>query len=485
MRESGEPIEKEGTEHRPQPRAKCRARFDANPDLIFRIDAEGRYLDYHSANHAGLMFRPEEFLGRRIDELFDADFAATAMDAIERAIKTRTSQLWEYSLPIDGEILDFESQIVPSGDNEVISIVRDITEKKRAREQLLLTETRLNHAQSVAKIGSWERELATGTVWWSEETYRLLEFDPDEVRPAFDVFLERAHPDDRAHIVDSINHSIAACRPYISHHRLILPDGRQKTLHSRADVVTDANGNAVRLVGTIQDITDRVELEKEIIAIGERERERIGRDLHDGLGQTLTGVSLGLKAVTNRLARGETPPLDVLRELEANVKQAMSETRRVTHLLSPRMSGLRPALEELVRQFDCPDMRCSIYVTATHEIHDAEIEMHLYRIAQEAASNSAKHSKARNIELRYQCDGRSISLEVLDDGIGLPEKADAEGIGLRNMRYRAHMINGSLEIEHRPQGGTRVVCSCPCRSSAESAPTGAEIPLNPSSGSGP
>jgi PAS domain S-box-containing protein len=447
-------------------RFRMRALFDANPDMLFRIDRNGRYLDFHSPSSARLAFRPEEFLGRSVDELFDAEFAATAHEWIDRALRENTVQYWEYSLALNNETFDFEARIVPSGKNEVISIVRDITEKKHARVQLELADARLKRAQEVAKIGSWERNLLTDEVWWSDETYRLLEFDPNEMRASYTAFLERVHPDDRAHVMGAVEQCIESRTPYSSHHRLIFPDGSSKILHSRAHVQCDAEGNAVRLVGTIQDITDRVDLEREIVAVGERERKRISRDLHDGLGQTLTGISLTLKALTNRLAKGQSPPWEMLRQLETNVLQAMQETRRVTHLLSPSISGLRAALEALARQFDQPGMRCAVQSHADHDSHDPGIETHLYRIAQEATSNAVKHSQARNIELRYSCDGRSLRLEILDDGIGFAPEAVSEGIGLRNMRYRAHMVNGRLDFEPGPHGGTRVVCTCPCRSPA-------------------
>jgi PAS domain S-box-containing protein len=420
-------------------------------------------LDFHAADPTDLVAAPEDFLGRTVDEVFDAEFAAAAKRCIESALETKKVQRWEYSLPLRGKLHHFEARIVPSGSNEVLSIVRDITEQRRATEQLLRTESRLNQAQTVAKIGSWERELDTDEVWWSDETYRLLGLNPGRVEASYDAFLERLQPDDRAHVLESVQEAIDHHRPYFAHLRLILPDGTRRTLNSRAYIVLNAEGEPARLVGTIQDITERVELEREILATGERERERVGRDLHDGLGQTLTGISLGLKAIANRLERGREAPIEMLRQLESHVQEAMNETRRVAHLLSPRMAGLAAALEALVRQFDRHGLRCTIHGGMRHDAHDPEVETHLYRIAQEAVSNAVKHSGARNIGLHYACNGNSIRLEVLDDGVGLAQMRATEGIGLRNMRYRVHMINGNLDVEDRAGGGTKVVCSCPCR----------------------
>jgi signal transduction histidine kinase len=135
------------------------------------------------------------------------------------------------------------------------------------------------------------------------------------------------------------------------------------------------------------------------------------------------------------------------------------------------MSGLRAALESLVRQFDHTDLRCTLHIDTCHDTHDPELETHLYRIAQEALCNAVRHSKARNIDLKYRCNTRSIHLEVLDDGTGLRGIAQPDGMGLRNMRYRIHILNGSLDVVERKSGGTRVVCACPCRAGTVPAGT--------------
>lgn len=458
---------------------RMQALLGAHPDIIFRLDGDARILDFHAADPGMLAFAPDKFLGRKVEAVFEPDFAAKARSLIRRALESNETQTWEYSLDIRGRTLLFESRIVPSGPHEVLSIVRDITKQRHDAERVRLTEARLKHAQEVARIGSWERDLKAGVAWWSDETYRLLGLDRESAQASLKTFLERLDPEDVPYVVASMTKAIEERKPYVANHRVILPDGTRKILSSRAEVVVDGDGNPVRLVGTIQDVTERVELEREILALGERERERVARDLHDGLGQTLTGISLSLKALVRRLERGEDVPVDALRRIEQHVQEAMNETRRATRLLSPRMEGLRPALEGLVRQLDHDALSCTIHGRTRHDVHDSEIEMHLYRIAQEAVSNAVRHSRARHMALHYRCDGHTIELEVLDDGIGLSSgraaESRADGVGLRNMRYRAHMIGGSLDVTCRDGGGTRVYCSCPCRCGSRADANGAGV----------
>ncbi len=226
------------------------------------------------------------------------------------------------------------------------------------------------------------------------------------------------------------------------------------------------DGTVVGVSCVVQDITERIELERDVVAVGERERLRIGRDLHDGLGQELTGVSLALQTLSQNLVREHSPHVQTVQNLTAMIQNMIAETRGFARQLSPVFStqlGLCAALRALVEEVnEHSDVRCHAHCSFEDDIHDAEIATHLYRIAQESINNILKHSEAQNIELWYGRDGDSLFLEVLDDGTGIPAKERrAEGMGLRSMRYRARMLRGRLEVGLRTQGGTRVLCSCP------------------------
>jgi len=445
-------------------RTRSQALLDTNPDIIFRISREGRYLDFHAAADAKLAFPPEEFIGRTTEELFDPEFSKTSQRAVLQALESRKMQIWEYPLVIDGQTHHYEARVVPSGENEVVSIIRDVTESKRTQAELSLNEFRLSEAQRAAKIGSWERNLRTDEMWWSEGCYRLLELEPGEVAPSYSTFLERVHPDDRSYVKD-LDRLAQAGQSFSLYFRLLLPSGNIVTLYDRAFVVSDVRGQPERLVGIVQDITEQTRLERELIAVGERERERIGRDLHDGLGQTLTGISLSLRSLVGGLEKERSASLDVARQAEQQLKRAMEETSRAAQALSPGISGLDDALGRLVLSLgELSDIDCNVDCRPKHDKHDPEIQTHLYRIAQEAMTNAFKHSQARTLHLSYQCDGKSIRLEIRDDGIGISEKNEKlAGLGLRNMRYRARLLGGFLEIERLPEGGTQVLCRCPCR----------------------
>lgn len=207
-------------------------------------------------------------------------------------------------------------------------------------------------------------------------------------------------------------------------------------------------------------------LEREILEIGDRERARIGQDLHDGLGQILGGVAFLAKTLEEKLAaRGAEEAVEASRLVKL-LEQGVSEARRIARGLFPReleSQGLANALKDLAA------LTAEVYrVVCTVEVDDleteqAEVARHLYRIAQEAVSNALKHGRAGRIEIRLARDERWLSLTVADDGSGIGSASGSNGMGLHLMRYRAQVLGGSLAIEEIAPHGTLVRCSCPRR----------------------
>lgn len=221
-----------------------------------------------------------------------------------------------------------------------------------------------------------------------------------------------------------------------------------------------------RIAGAIvysTDITERRALEREILEISNREQRRIGSDLHDGLGQELTGISLMLGSLTRSLRRGTMPKVAELRELASLVSDAIEQTRTLARGLSPVAldgGGLVHALRALVaraRDMYGLDVRFRSRISP-RVTFDAAATGHLYRIAQESLTNAARHAAARTVLVQLNVRGRRVALTVSDDGCGLAPGAGS-GVGLKIMRYRANMLGGDLLIGPRPNGkGTRVAC---------------------------
>jgi PAS domain S-box-containing protein len=216
------------------------------------------------------------------------------------------------------------------------------------------------------------------------------------------------------------------------------------------------------VVITARDITDRVELEREVISSADRERARIGHDLHDGLAQLLTGVKLMLEALKVKVAAEGSQHVQDVSRASGLVSRAIRQTGELAAGLSPIRKGgrLSEALEQLAESTE------SLFGTpvriAENEVPvslDEQTAAQLYRIAQEAVNNAAKHAQASRIDLRCELRKRKLVLSVADDGIGVSETTEHDGMGMHIMKYRAHSIGAELTVTSRPEGGTLVRCS--------------------------
>jgi len=208
-------------------------------------------------------------------------------------------------------------------------------------------------------------------------------------------------------------------------------------------------------------------LEREIIGISEREQERIGQDLHDGICQYLAALSCSAASLKRDLeGHNLAAEARVADELAGFLRDAVVQTRDLARGLVPMQmdeTGLASALEELTLSATrLLGIHCVYESTDAPLIGDNVVAMHLYRIAQEAINNAAKHRKARNVLVTLVEDGKMTTLRIADDGTVISKTATgSEGTGLSLMHYRAHLVGGELSIEEPHAGGTVVSCGIP------------------------
>jgi signal transduction histidine kinase len=208
-------------------------------------------------------------------------------------------------------------------------------------------------------------------------------------------------------------------------------------------------------------------LEREIIGISEREQERIGQDLHDGICQYLAALSCSAASLKSDLEGHDLPAeARVADELAGFLRDAVVQTRNLARGLVPVQmdeAGLASSLEELTASATrLLGIRCVYESEGTPLIRDNVVAMHLYRIAQEAINNATKHGKAANVLVSLVEDGKATTLRIADDGAGISKTTNGnEGMGLGLMHYRARLVGGELSIEEPHAGGTVVSCGIP------------------------
>ena len=318
-----------------QSAARTKALVAIVPDLLCRLRKDGTILEMHASAESQLGLNSEELLSQSIKQLLPAPLATQAMQQIGQALRTRQVQTFTCQYLFPNELRDFEARGVICADDEVLVIVRDVTERKR--------------------------------------------------------------------------------------------------------------------------------MEHEIVEVSHREQQRIGEDLHDGLGQHLTGITFLTKALERKLAAKSPEEAKEAAEIGRLVLQALAQTRNLARGLFPaelERNGLAAALVELTDsvQRTC-GVRCTLRTAEKISINDNVLATHVFRIAQEAMNNSIKHSKAKNIEVTLDLNGDQLQLRMTDDGTGFTPEAKLNGLGLRIMQFRARRIGGELQVAAGDKGGTSVTCS--------------------------
>jgi two-component system CheB/CheR fusion protein len=222
------------------------------------------------------------------------------------------------------------------------------------------------------------------------------------------------------------------------------------------------------------DISDRRRLERELIDASERTRRKIGHHLHDALGSDLAGGIMVAESIRKELAKDGREEAERLGEVVEMLKESVETARNLSHELVPaglQEETLAQTLRHLCEQRDDQsDTQCQFDGNPEETLPlRKETVLHLYRIAQEAVMNAYRHAEASRVEVSLTQEGDVLRLQVRDDGVGLPDEfgevsgQDAEGIGLRSMRHRAHLIGGSLRISTDGTWSTVVTCSLPLR----------------------
>ena len=317
----------------------------AIPDLMFVILRDGTYVDYHARDPTLLFVPPSTFIGKKVGEVLPPALAELIMDALERASQTDDPIVIEYDLPID-ELRTFEARIVQAGADRLLSIVRDVTESRRASE---------------------------------------------------------------------VNRDLA----------------------------------------------------RRLIARQEIERQRIARELHDDISQRIALLNIEIDTIAAQVLSEESRAR--LHALGTKAQELGSDVHHMSYALHPswlETLGLVAALQALCR--DASKQR-NLQVTFTHHSIpssvDPNVSLCLYRIAQEALHNVARHSHTREAHVSVACDTDHIVLQIADSGVGFnPSDRRSAGLGLASMRERVAVLKGQFAINAAPGAGTQIAVHIPLRS---------------------
>ena len=377
----------------------------------------------------------------------------------------------------DSPIYDDERTLVG-----IVGISFDITERKRAEEELRQSERQLAEAQNLARVGSWNWDMLNDIVTWTDQIYRIYGLTPQEFTPTRQHFLASLHPDDREYVLGVIDNSLRTREPFSYHYRIVRPDGGVRIIHSNRNVASDEHGNLLRSFGTMQDVTERVEAEEQLKISNEKLRAlsarlqsvreedsiRIAREIHDELGGALTGLKMDLSSLGKRLpASGNEAAHQQLKAMAKFIDETIQKVRQIATELRPSMLddlGLAAAIEWQAGEFQRrTEIKCKIISLQEDVVLSPEKSTAVFRIYQEILTNIARHAQATSVEIRMEQPDGELILRVSDNGRGIKESemAGTKSLGLLGMRERALIFGGQIEIAGAKGRGTTVTVRIP------------------------
>jgi two-component system, NarL family, sensor histidine kinase UhpB len=434
---------------------------DLSPDGIFLSRSNSIFF----VNPAAVrLFRPERHpqIRERVRQLL----MGKSVPAVEETI-----------VGLDGTIREVEIRgtlFEDLSDRAIQVIVRDITERKRTESALRESEERLRLAFAGAQEGIWDWNLETNAVVYSSRWKQMLGYSEDEIEPHISAWERLVHPDDRA-AADAAHQSVALGQPtYEAEFRLRHKDGHYIYVLSRGfPVRRDPDGPVIRIVGTHFDLTERRKREAErartellahLVFVQEDERRRIARDMHDQFGEQLTALTLRIARLKDACGQN-TDLTDHAQALEAIAQRLDNDVDRLVWELRPTALddlGLRAALTNYIQEWS-QRSRIAADLHTSGLLDDRlppDVETALYRIAQEALNNAAKHSRAKHVEVILERRSDCVLLIIEDDGVGFAHAENAHegrGFGLVGMQERAALVGATLQIESGRGKGTSIL----------------------------
>jgi PAS domain S-box-containing protein len=378
----------------------------------------------------------------------------TCWDAEFRIIHPARGVRW--LLGVGDLTCDLESHPV-----RMVGINIDITERKAAEEELQRREQEFQALVENSPDIITRFDLQSRHLYVNRSVERATGIPQQQ-------FIGRTNgelgmPDDLCRIWDStISQSIETRREVDFEFQFEGPGGRRH-FHSRLCPEFGPDGHVVSVLGVCADITERKVLQAELLTIAEREQRRIGQDLHDDVGQELTGVGLMADALLEALEESGSPEVGLIAKIRARLLYIHGRVQALSRGLIPvevDARGLMKALDDLSRRVTIVQgIECAFECLHPVPVEDNRVATHLYRITQEAIANAVKHSHAEHLRVTLHESEGILTLEIRDDGIGIPDEISrGSGMGLKIMQYRCGLIGGMLTVGRAGGAGTRVVC---------------------------
>jgi PAS domain S-box-containing protein len=450
---------------------------ESTAEMICITDIEDRFTFMNRAFLRAYGYTEMEIMGKTPDILFSPNnpptliseiLEQTRLDGWRGEVLDRRKDGTEFPIFLStSKIVDSDGRV--SG---LIGVAQDITERKRAEEQIRLLANAVQSARDLICITDGENRFT----FVNQSFVKAYGYSREEVlgrKP--DFLLSPKNPPGlcehifRQTLGSSWQGELLDCRK----------DGTEFPISLSTSEIKNSEGRTIGLIGVARDITERKRAEEElrrlplrIIEAQEAERLRVARELHDSVNQLIASAKMRLRKVEDGVVSLNPAAREILARCGQLLVQALEENRRIAHNLRP--SDLDEfGLAAASRNF-CKELQSRTKLEVKYNIARIDqrlapaLELNLFRIMQEAVNNIEKHAHAREVRLRIAFHGDSIVLKIQDDGRGFDSKRGKagkgkwRGIGLTNMRERAEFLGGTCTVESAPKRGTTITVRVPC-----------------------
>lgn len=462
------------------------------PDILFSVDADGvlRYVNDRFVAYTGLL--EQEVLGLQWFDLLRGDCLVAATAAWQQSLRTGEPLAGEFRLRSAADeyrwfMIRMQPLRLEGRPSQWVGACTDINELRQTRQQLeqrvrertaelaaanaKLTESNqmLQALIDAAPLAVAAVDMDRRVTVWNKVAAELFGWTAQE---AVGNRLRTVPPEEQDAFESAWRLNEQGQGMQLSERLAMRKDGSRVVIDVWTATLRDVAGRPRGMMAILADASqrkaaedERRRLEREIMVASDAERQRIGQDLHDSLGQDLTAIAFMTKVLQQRLAAAGSPEAPNAAELVRMLNAAQSTARSLSHGLAgigPSPDDLMHGLQELCEHVtEVFSVECRLRCHGDVSVWDHHTAMHLYRIAQEALTNAIKHGRGRrlSISLRNQ---QGLMLTIQDDGVGLPRRLKpSKGMGLRLMHYRAATIGAQLLVRRRKAGGTLVRCTLP------------------------
>jgi len=489
--------------------SRLAAIVESTDDAVISLTFDGTVTSWNPGAERIYGYSAEEMLGRSLFRLIPAERTERAHAVLARVSQGERITHYETErIRKDGRRIYTTVSLSPIRDASgsitgIASIARDVTERKQLDEALRRRERQLSDAQEIAQLGSFEWDVASNTLTWSDQLYQIYGLAPDELRPTFEGFLERVHPEDREATRAAVEEAYRTGQSFEREERIVRPDGSVRLLYTRGGVVADADGRPVRIVGICQDITEQRAAEEKARQLIQEQAARLvaeatvrGRDellsivTHD-LKTPLTSIKGRAQLLRRRLARDPARARDLadLAAIEAQVdlmRRLLDQLLDATRLELGQQLPLRrerldlgPLVERLVEQYRTLTDRHEIVLVGADPgvlvgYWDPD---RLEQVVGNLLSNAIKYSPRGGtvwVTLAHADDGGETCavLAVQDEGLGIPagdlariferfqrganvaDTIEGTGIGLAGARQIVEQHGGTITVESQEGVGS-------------------------------